>query len=116
MFAALAPVAGRLRPSVLLKQPKPLVHIAGTEDPQILFADQQVAIEAAKRVNGATGKGAPCGSGCTLFESPSGAPVMTWIHPGGHEYPESTSERIATFFREHPQTNRRDRRDRREKP
>ena len=30
------------------------------------------------------------------------APVMTWIHPGGHEYPETTSERIAKFFREHP--------------
>ena len=29
-------------------------------------------------------------------------PVMTWIHPGGHEYPEGTSERIANFFREHP--------------
>ena len=27
---------------------------------------------------------------------------MTWIHSGGHEYPDSTSERIAKFFREHP--------------
>ena len=109
VFAAFAPVAGRLRPSVVLKQPRPLFHIAGTEDPQILFADQQVAIDAAKRVNGATGKGASCGTGCTLFASPGGAPVMTWIHSGGHEYPESTSDRIAKFFREHTQTNRRDR-------
>ena len=102
VFAAFAPVAGRLRPSVQLKQPRPLFHIAGTEDPQILFADQQAAIEKGKEVNGVTGKGTSCGTGCTLYGSAGGAPVMTWIHSGGHEYPESTSERIAKFFREHP--------------
>ena len=32
----------------------------------------------------------------------SAVPVMTWIHPGGHEYPDGTSERIAKFFRDHP--------------
>jgi len=26
---------------------------------------------------------------------------VTWIHPGGHEYPEGTSERIVDFFRNH---------------
>jgi polyhydroxybutyrate depolymerase len=102
VFAAFAPVAGRLRPPVQPQQPKPIFHIGGTEDAQILFADQRAAIEKAKGVNGVTGKGASCGSGCTLFDSASGAPVMTWIHPGGHEYPESTSQRIAKFFREHP--------------
>ena len=104
VFAAFAPVAARLRPSVEPKQPKPILHIGGTEDAQILFADQRAAIEQAKSVNGVTGKGASCGTGCTLYDSPSGAPVMTWIHPGGHEYPESTSERIAKFFREHPRS------------
>ena len=112
VFAAFAPVAARLRPSV---QPTAaqtdLSHRRhrGCADP---VADQQIAIEAARRANGVTGKGASCGSGCTLYDSPSGAPVMTWIHPGGHEYPESTSERIAKFFREHP----RRRRDRTQRP
>jgi polyhydroxybutyrate depolymerase len=101
VFAAFAPVAGRLRPPVQLKQPKPLFHVAGTGDPQVLFSDQQVAIEAAKRVNGVTGSGTSCGNGCTLYSS-GAAPVMTWIHRGGHDYPQSTSERIAKFFREHP--------------
>jgi hypothetical protein len=27
--------------------------------------------------------------------------VMTWIHPGGHEYPRGTSERIVEFFHQH---------------
>ncbi|MEO8256007.1 MAG: PHB depolymerase family esterase [Acidobacteriota bacterium] len=102
VFAAFAPVAARLRPSVKLMRPKPIVHIAGTGDAQIRYADQLAAIEAARRANGATGKGTGCGGGCTIYDSPSGAPVMTWIHPGGHEYPDSTSERIAKFFRQHP--------------
>jgi polyhydroxybutyrate depolymerase len=102
VFAAFAPVAARLRPSVQPTQPRPILHIAGTEDAQIAYADQLNAIEAARRVNRVTGNGAGCGGGCTIYDAQGGTPVMTWIHPGGHEYPDSTSERIAKFFREHP--------------
>jgi polyhydroxybutyrate depolymerase len=102
VFAAYAPVAGRLRPSVQPKQPKPLFHVAGTRDTQIPFADQKDAIDTALRVDGVSGQGASCGNGCTIYGSTSATPVMTWIHPGGHEYPEGTSERIAKFFRDHP--------------
>jgi len=102
VFAAFAPVAGRLRPSVKPAQPKPLFHVAGTRDATIPFADQQDAIETARRVDGVTGKGASCGNGCTIYGSSGAAPVMTWIHSGGHDYPDSTSEQIAKFFREHP--------------
>ena len=58
VFAAFAPVAARLRPSVQPAQPRPIFHIAGTEDAQIRYADQLDAIEAARRANGVTGKGA----------------------------------------------------------
>ena len=102
VFAAYAPVAGRLRPSVQLTQPRPLFHVAGTEDATIPFAQQEDAIETATRVDGVSGKGASCGKGCTIYGSASATPVMTWIHSGGHEYPNSTSERIAKFFRDHP--------------
>jgi len=100
VFAAFAPVAARLRPSVRPTFPKPLFHVAGTGDRQIAFADQQEAMATARRVDGVTGSGASCGSGCTIYGSGTKS-VMTWIHAGGHEYPESTSERIATFFRGH---------------
>lgn len=86
VFAAYAPVAGRLQPSVRLTQPRPVFHVAGRQDPQILFADQEAAIEAARRANG------------------SAAPVETWIHPGGHTYPAGTSQRIAAFFQDHRST------------
>jgi polyhydroxybutyrate depolymerase len=101
VFAAFAPIAGRLRPSVKPAVPKPLFHVAGTQDTVIRFADQQRAIEVAKQVDGVSGKGAACGNGCTTYKS-AGAEVMSWIHPGGHEYPPSTSERIAKFFQDHP--------------
>jgi polyhydroxybutyrate depolymerase len=102
VFAAYAPVAARLRPSVQLKQPKPLFHVAGMRDVTIPFADQKNAIEVARQADGVTGEGASCGTGCTIYGSTSAAPVMTWIHPGGHDYPYTTSERISKFFRDHP--------------
>lgn len=102
VFAAYAPVAARLRPSVQPSQPKPLFHIAGRRDARIPFADQETAIETARRVDGVTGEGASCGNGCMIYGPPRGAAVMTWIHAGGHEYPASTSDRIARFFRDHP--------------
>ncbi len=102
VFAAYAPVAARLRPSVLPTRPRPLFHIAGTEDTTIPFAQQEEAIATATRVDGVSGTGASCGKGCTIYGSAGATPVMTWIHPGGHEYPVSTSERIAKFFRDHP--------------
>ena len=101
VFAAYAPVAGRLRPSVQPKQPRPLFHVAGEHDPQVTFADQQAAMSIAIGVNGVRDKTTRCGDGCTMYGAGTAAPVMTWIHPGGHVYPRDTSQRIASFFRNH---------------
>ena len=105
VFAAYAPVAGRLRPTVQPTQPRPLFHVAGARDAQVAIADQRAAIVTAVSVNGVRGTMTPCGDGCTLYGSGTPAPVMAWIHQGGHEYPRGTSERIASFFHEHPRTH-----------
>ncbi len=102
VFAAYAPVAARLAPSVQLTQPKPLFHVAGLQDPQIRFVEQEAAMEAAIRANGVAGTDTSCGTGCTIYGAKTAAPVMTWIHPRGHIYPGDTSDRITTFFRDHP--------------
>jgi polyhydroxybutyrate depolymerase len=104
VFAAFAPVAARIRPSVHFATPRPLFHTGGTADRQIAFADQKAAMEAARQANGATGKGESCGPQCTLYlpEGKTGAPVMTLIHNGGHVYPLEVSGMIADFFRKHP--------------
>jgi polyhydroxybutyrate depolymerase len=102
VFAAYAPVAARLRPSVQPTQPRPLFHVAGRRDSRIPFVDQEAAMATARRVDGVTGDGVSCGTGCTIYGESRGTSVMTWIHPGGHEYPPSTSDRIVKFFRDHP--------------
>ena len=104
VFAAYAPVAGRLRPSVEPGQPRPIFHVAGRRDRQVEFRDQQAAIASAVDVNGVAAESTACGDGCTVYGSETAAPVMSWIHPGGHVYPRETSERIVSFFRDHPRT------------
>ena len=101
VFAAFAPVAARILPSVHLAVAKPLLHVGGTEDRQIAFADQKEAIEAARRANGATGKGESCGQYCTRYESKDGAPVMTIIHNGGHVYPLEVAQYTVDFFKKY---------------
>ena len=104
VFAAYAPVAGRLRPSVRPKQPRPLFHVAGVRDRQVHFSDQEAAIEIAIEVNGVGATTMACGDGCTIYGPETPAPVMTWVHSGGHVYPRGTSERIVAFFHDHSRT------------
>ena len=52
VFAAYAPVAARLRPSVRPTQPRPLFHVAGERDRLVRFSEQGAAIEVAIEVNG----------------------------------------------------------------
>ena len=99
VFAAYAPVAARLRPSVRPEQPRPVLHVAGTRDRVVRFADQEAAIAVALEVNGVDAA-TSCGAGCTLYGAGTSAPVMTWVHAGAHVYPRGTSERIVAFFRE----------------
>ena len=102
VFAAYAPVAGRLSPSVRPTQPRPLFHVAGERDRQVSFSDQEAAIEVAIKVNGVGASTTSCGDGCAVYGSTGTlAPVMTWIHSGGHVYPRGTSERIVSFFHDH---------------
>jgi polyhydroxybutyrate depolymerase len=103
VFAAYAPVAARFRPSVRPQQAKPVFHVAGERDRVVRFADQEAAIAVAIEVNGVDAT-TSCGSGCTVYGAGTAAPVVTWIHAGGHVYPRETSERIAAFFRAHART------------
>ncbi len=102
VFAAFAPVAARLEPSVMPTVPKPLLHVAGEDDQTIPFAAQRKAVEFARQVDGVSKKGESCGVNCMFYPSANGSPVMTFFHPGGHEYPDGTSELIVKFFKDHP--------------
>ena len=101
VFAAFAAVAGRLGKSVLPAAPKPFLQVGGKSDGNIPFALQEQAMETARRVDGVS-KGESCGENCTLYPSAHGTPVMTFIHQGGHEWPDGISQQIARFFQNHP--------------
>ncbi|HEY3162077.1 MAG TPA: prolyl oligopeptidase family serine peptidase [Vicinamibacterales bacterium] len=106
LFAAFAPVAGRIRAAAMPMERRPILIIGGARDAQVAFADQRQAMGIAMRVNGVEGNGKSCGEGCTLYGGGTATPVMTWIHPGGHEYPRPTSAKIAAFFHEHAKGTR----------
>lgn len=102
IFAAFAPVAAQIFPAVHLSGPKPLFHVAGDKDDVVPFQDQLKAIATARALDGSTGKGESCGQYCTSYTSTKGAPVVTYIHGGGHMYPPEVSAMIVKFFKDHP--------------
>jgi polyhydroxybutyrate depolymerase len=100
-FAAFAPSAAAAGIEVLRQiKPKPVLHVAGEKDPLVKFAWQQATINALRRLN-QCGEGQPWEKGCTLYPSKVGAPVVTFFHPGGHEFVADASALIVTFFKEH---------------
>ena len=103
-FAAFAPSASAAGQGIKLTQPKPILHVAGENDPLVKFEWQQHTMEAVRRLN-------QCGEGepwpeekrCTIYESKVGAPVVTYIHSGTHAFPADGPAIIVRFFKQHPQ-------------
>jgi len=82
--------------------PKPVLHVAGENDALVKFAWQEQTIDALRKVN-QCGAGQPWGNekGCTLFPSKLDAPVVTFIHPGTHQFPAAAPAIIVKFFKQH---------------
>lgn len=101
-LAAVAPsasAAGKVRD---LLKPKPVLHIAGENDPLVKFAWQKFTIDHIIKLN-RCGAGVPweLDANCTFYPPSSGAPVITAIHPGDHSYPRQAPELIVKFFKLH---------------
>ncbi len=121
LFAAFAPSASLSRSLVQPKEngtaalnekttnpanrtflPKPVLHVAGENDPLVKFAWQKMMIDALRKLN-------QCGEGkpweqekhCTHYESKFNAPVVTFIHPGTHKFPDEAPAMIVKFFKQH---------------
>ncbi len=82
-------------------KPAPVIHIAGTNDPLVKFAWQQQTINALIRINQCDATGQPAGKNLTLHTSKIAAPVLTYIHPGTHQYPVEATALIVDFFKTH---------------
>jgi polyhydroxybutyrate depolymerase len=111
-LAAVAPSAAGIRNARSLK-PLPAMHLAGEQDTVVRYDMQVRAMEAIREANGCLKESAPWKpTGTTTlperelalthaYASPSGTPVVTYIHPGGHEFKSSSAPLIVAFFSEH---------------
>ena len=106
VIAAIGSVAGGLRGDSKSLPPMPVIHVAGEKDPLAKFTWQQATFAAVKRFNGCADEGKPWAKegvlDATIYASSKGAPLVTAIHGGGHEYAKGSTELIVRFFKENP--------------
>ncbi len=81
-------------------KPKPCMHIAGTQDPLVKYAWQELAMTKVKAINQCAPEGTPWAKDCTLFPSKVGAPFIAYIHQGTHNFPAEAPPLITKFFKE----------------
>ncbi len=102
IFAAVAPSGAVAADSIRSLKPKPVFHIAGESDPLVRFQWQRRMLDAVRQLNGCSSEGQPWGKHAKLYPSPDrGAPVVEFIHPGGHVFPAEAAPLIVKFFKEH---------------
>jgi len=106
VIAAVGSVAGSLRADTKVASPMPVIHVAGEKDPIVKFAWQKATFAAVRRINGCAEEGKLWAKEgvleATLYPSTKGAPLVTAIHAGGHEYAKGSTELIVRFFKENP--------------
>lgn len=105
VFAAFAPGGAVLLPQVSLTQARPVLHYGGQDDHLARFDKQQATIERLRKFNDCSPQGKPCGAVCIVYPSAKGAPIETFIHSGGHSYPQAVTPFIVKFFKEHPRSS-----------
>jgi len=101
LFAAIAPSAAAGTRNMSNTKPCPVLHLAGEKDALVKFEWQQRAVAAVRAFNGCEEQGKDWDKGCTLYPSSKDAPVVMFIHPGGHNYAAEGPALILKFFKEH---------------
>lgn len=104
-FAAVAPSGSPATVLVRASKPKPCLHLAGEKDPLVKFDGQMATMAAVRTLNGCEMVGKPWDKAGplvgTLYPSKLGAPFVSLLHPGGHEFPAEGPKLIVKFFKEH---------------
>lgn len=100
LFAAVAPSGSAAGRSIRKLTPKPVLHIAGKNDPLVKYAWQKATMHRVLRTNGCSSTGEPWLSAGELTGTiyPSENPLVTLVHSGGHKFPSDAPELIVRFF------------------
>ncbi len=101
VFAAMAPSAAPGLRNLKEATPCPVLHLGSEKDEIVPFESQKATIDGVKKLNGCSVEGTEWAKGCTIFASTKNAPVVTFIHDGGHAYPKEAPALIVKFFKEH---------------
>lgn len=103
---AIAPSAAGIRILPTFK-PKPVMHLAGRNDPLVKFAYQDRVMNQVRKTNGCTDTGREWAKDCTIYPSKTGnTPFVAMITDGDHQFPKEGSALIAKFFQEMEKTSK----------
>jgi polyhydroxybutyrate depolymerase len=100
VFAAFAPSGSAALKVKNNLKPKPMLHIAGDNDPLVKYAWQTMMIDSVKKTNQCE-EGQPWEEKCTQFPSKIGAPVITFVTSQGHKFPAEAPALIVKFFKQY---------------
>jgi polyhydroxybutyrate depolymerase len=81
-------------------KPKPAFIACGEKDELVPITNQRRVIEGVKKVNGCDEKGEEWGHYATKYASSKGAPLLAYVHPGGHQMPDEVPVLMVKFFKE----------------
>ena len=100
VFAAFAPSGSAALKVKNTLKPKPMLHIAGDNDPLVKYTWQTMMIDSVKKTNQCE-EGKPWEEKCTQFPSKIGAPVITFVTSQGHKFPPEAPALIVKFFKQY---------------
>lgn len=100
LFAAIAPSGAAGTRNMKETKPCPVLHVMGETDPLVKPEWQRRAVAAVREFNGCEATGKDWDKGCLIYASSKNAPVVTFIHPGGHGYPAEAPALIVRFFKQ----------------
>jgi len=100
-IAALCSAAGPGGRLIANSKPKPVFIIAGEKDPLVPFQTQQNSIEFARKLLKTDSSKAKIDGLLRTEPGVSGTELVTYIHPGGHQFPTEALPSVITFFKRH---------------
>lgn len=80
-------------------EPKPFFHVAGEKDPLVSFLGQRTSVQRQMARQGCPKEPAKTDGWLKTYPGKDGNDVLTYFHPGGHEFPREVPGLLATFFR-----------------
>lgn len=100
-IAALCSAAGPGGRLIARSKPKPVFIIAGEKDPLVPFQTQQNSIEFARKLLRTDASKAKVEGLMRTEPGASGTELVTYIHPGGHQFPTEALPSVISFFKRH---------------